>query len=303
MIKPASEALASKYEEDTLHNPYKRDSANNYDRTVQLFRQCTIKCSVTAVGIGRDGQSSTIILRPAPMDTGIIFRRIDTQPVVKIALDLASVQSTCLQVNLVEQGIILAGIEHLLSAIAGLGIDNLYIDVNHTMLPIMDGSAEPFVFLIQSAGIKQQSALKRFIRVQKKVQIVTNNAWVTIEPSTIFQITCMLSAHKKLTPHQQYSTTITASIYTKTLSRARHIIGYQPINMRRYDNECIRHHVLDTVGDLYTLGYGIVGAFTGYNTNHLLNNHLMRKLLANPQTWELVEYPLEAYDSPKPAYY
>jgi UDP-3-O-[3-hydroxymyristoyl] N-acetylglucosamine deacetylase len=160
----------------------------------------------------------------------------------------------------------------------------------------MDGSTEPFVFLIQSAGLKSQSALKRFIRVKKKVQVSTSEAWVVIEPSEVFQLDCTLMTNETTGDSQQYSTTLSSSIYTKSLSRARHGTNNSLCN-RRYSDECIRHHVLDTIGDLYTLGYGLLGSLTSYNTNHKLNNHLLSKLLANPQAWELTEYSSQTHST------
>jgi UDP-3-O-[3-hydroxymyristoyl] N-acetylglucosamine deacetylase len=293
MIKPASEALAIHYEEDTLTSDYVSDHAKNYDRTTKAFRQCTLKHAVQAVGKGRyRGESVILRLTPAPIYTGIVFRRVDINPMMTLKTDLAYVQSTAQQTNLLKQGVAVDGIGPFISVLAGLGIDNLYIDIDRPELPMMDGSAEPFVFLIQSAGLKQQSGLKRFVRIRKKVQVSTNAGWVVIEPGPTLEVTAMRS-------NQQYSTTLSASTYAKSLSRARKGVENMPASHRRYENEYIRHHMVEIIGDLYAmLGCSVLGSFRSYNTDHMLNYRLICKLFADAQAWESIEYPSRSAIAP-----
>lgn len=293
-IKPASEALAVPYEKD-------------FDKNTQSLKQCTLKHSVELQGMQRRGSKPVLLrLRPAPIDTGIVFQRVDLIPSPSIAVDPSNVNATDLQLSLVKKGIEVRGIEHLMSALAGLGIDNLCVDINHTTVPVLDGSAEPFVFAMQSVGLTQQPVLKRFIRIIKKVQLTSSSstAWVSVEPCSVLQMHCALSSeHERVPFHQEYSIVLSPSLYAKSLSRARHVPDRIPMSDRRYENEYIRHHMLDTIGDLYMLGYGILGSFRSYNTNHVLNNRLIQTILANLSVWEMVEYPLQTSNTAEPTYY
>jgi UDP-3-O-[3-hydroxymyristoyl] N-acetylglucosamine deacetylase len=304
MIELAKEALAVNHQENTLVSHYISYCAKNYDRTRKDFKQCTIKRSVQAIGTGRYSRKPvTMTLRPAPIGSGIVFRRVDTQPIVVLTLDVAFIQATIQKTSLIQGSIAVHGIEHLISTLAGLGLSNLYVDINQAELPMMDGSTEPFVFLIQSAGIQWQSALKQFIRIREKVTVTTPESWVTISPSATLQIDCTLPTDKLSELPQQYSMTLSQAVYSKLLSRARHGADAMPVYARRYPNEGIRHHLLDTIGDLYLLGYPILGSMKSYNTNHQLNYQLLCELLANPETWELIAYPLQAHSTLETIYY
>ena len=304
MIKPASEALATNYEDKNRPDHYISEQARNYDKTNKALQQCTLKRSAQFTGKGRFNKKPIVLtLRPAAANTGIRFRRIDLVPSPTLVVDLQHIYTNTMHTSLIQHHASIHGIEHLLSALAGLGVDNVLIDINSDEMPVMDGSAEPFVFLIQSVGLKQQLALKRFIRVKEKLQVITHEARVSVEPNEAFQITCTLSSSDSIGLEQQYSTTLSTSIYAKSLSRARHDATYIARNSRRYENEAIRHHVLDTIGDFYMLGCPILGSFQSRNTNHALNHRLIRKLLSNPNAWELTEHSLQSDHQEEFTYY
>jgi len=266
------------------------------------------------------GEKVLMTLRPAPVNTGIVFRRVDLDPVVEIAAEPHEVGDTALSTTLVRDGVRIATIEHLMSALAGLGIDNLYVDLSASEVPIMDGSSGPFVFLVQSAGIAEQSAAKRFIRVLKTVEVRDGDKWVRFEPFEGFKVNFTIDFdHPVIRSHSctadlDFSTTS----YLKEVARARTfgfmrdieylrqrnlVLGgsldnavvlddYRILNENglRYEDEFVKHKVLDAIGDLYLLGRNPIGAFSGFKSGHELNNQLLRTLLADEAAWEEVTY-------------
>jgi UDP-3-O-[3-hydroxymyristoyl] N-acetylglucosamine deacetylase len=271
------------------------------------------------MGVGlHTGKKVYLTLRSAPIDSGIRFRRIDLDEPVEILACPEKVGDTNLSTTLVEKGVRISTVEHLLSAIAGLGIDNAYIDLTADEVPIMDGSAGPFVFLIQSAGIVEQNAPKKFIRIKKKIRVEDGDKWVEFRPFNGFKVSFQIDFnHPMFTQIKQtcdinFSTTS----YVKEVSRARTfgfqkdieylrsnnlalggsqdnaivLDDYRVLNEDglRYDNEFVKHKILDSIGDLYLLGHSLIGAFSGYKSGHALNNKLLLKLLADKSAWEEV---------------
>lgn len=286
-----------------------------------MIRQRTLKNVIKATGVTlHGGERAELILRPAPPNTGIIFQRIDLEPVVEIAALAENVGDTTLSTSLVKNGVKVATVEHLLSALAGLGIDNAYIDVTASEIPIMDGSAGPFVFLVQSAGIKEQNVPKRFIRIKRKVTVKDGDKWATFEPFEGFKVTFTIEFDHPVFDNQSKTATLdfSSTSYVKEVSRAR-TFGFmadfeklRSMNLARgasldnavaiddfrvlnedglrYDDEFVRHKILDAVGDLYLLGSSLIGAFSGFKSGHALNNKLLRKLLAKQEAWEYVTF-------------
>jgi UDP-3-O-[3-hydroxymyristoyl] N-acetylglucosamine deacetylase len=286
-----------------------------------MIRQRTLKNVIKATGITlHGGERAEITLRPAPVNTGILFRRIDLDPVVEIPALAEHVGDTRLSTTLVKGAVRVATVEHLLSAFAGLGIDNAFVDVTASEIPIMDGSAGPFVFLIQSAGIEEQSAAKKFIRIKRKLKIEDGDKWACFEPFNGFKVTFTVDFdHPLFKSHTKSATLDFSSLsYVKEVSRAR-TFGFmadfeklQAMNLARgasldnaialddfrvlnedglrYENEFVKHKILDAIGDLYLLGSSLVGAFSGHKSGHALNNMLLRELLANRDAWEFVTY-------------
>ncbi len=303
-----------------------------------MLKQRTLRNIVRATGIGlHTGEKVYMTLRPAAIDTGIVFRRIDLDNPVEIKADPFMVHDTRLSTCLEQGGVRVATIEHLMSAFAGMGIDNAHVDLTASEVPIMDGSAGPFVFLIQSAGIEEQSAPKKFIRVRKAIQIGSEKSWVRFEPYNGFRLNFSISfAHPVLEgTNQSVSIDFGSTSYLKELSRARTFGFVQDVeHLRsqglamggsldnaivmdefrvlnsdglRYENEFVRHKVLDAIGDLYLLGHPLLGAFTGFRSGHALNNQLLRTLLADSEAWEYVsfdrpeEIPSYLRHQPRPA--
>lgn len=293
-----------------------------------MIRQRTLKNVIKATGVTlHGGERAELILRPAPPNTGIIFQRIDLDPVVEIPALAGNVGDTTLSTCLVKDGIRVSTVEHLLSALAGLGIDNAYIDVTAPEIPIMDGSAAPFVFLVQSAGIKEQNAPKRFIRIKRKVVIKDGDKWACFEPFEGFKVTFTIEFdHPMFKTHCNKTATLdfSSTSYVKEVSRAR-TFGFmsefeklRSMNLARgasldnavaiddfrvlnedglrYEDEFVRHKILDAVGDLYLLGSSLIGEFSGFKSGHALNNKLLRKLLSKQECWEYVTFndPAEA---------
>lgn len=267
------------------------------------------------------GDKVLMTLRPAPVNKGIVFRRVDLDPIVEIAAEPHRVGDTALSTTLVDDnGVRVATIEHLMSALAGLGIDNLYVDLSASEVPIMDGSAGPFAFLIQSAGIAEQSAPKRFIRILKTIEVRDEDRWVRFEPYEGFRVQFTIEFdHPVIRSHScradlDFSTTS----YLKEVARARTfgfmrdieylrqrnlVLGgsldnavvlddYRVLNENglRYDDEFVKHKVLDAIGDLYMLGRNPIGSFVGHKSGHELNNQLVRQLLADETAWEEVTF-------------
>lgn len=286
-----------------------------------MIRQRTLKNIIKATGITlHGGERAEIVLRPASIDTGIIFRRVDLTPIVEIPALAEHVGDTTLSTTLMKGNVRVATVEHLLSAFAGLGIDNAYVDVTASEIPIMDGSAGPFVFLIQSAGIEEQSAPKRFIRIKRKIKLKDGDKWACFEPFNGFKVTFTIDFDHPLFKSNTKTATLDFSSlsYVKEVSRAR-TFGFmadfeklQAMNLARgasldnaiaiddfrvlnedglrYENEFVKHKILDAIGDLYLLGSCLVGAFCGYKSGHALNNSLLRELLVRQDAWEFVTF-------------
>ena len=286
-----------------------------------MIRQRTLKNVIKATGITlHGGERAEIVLRPAPINSGILFRRIDLDPIVEIPALAEHVGDTTLSTTLMKGNVRVATVEHLLSAFAGLGIDNAYVDVTAAEIPIMDGSAGPFVFLIQSAGIEEQNAAKRFIRIKRKLKLAEGDKWACFEPFNGFKVNFTIDFDHPLFKSDTKTATLDFSSlsYVKEVSRAR-TFGFmadfeklQAMNLARgasldnaiaiddfrvlnedglrYENEFVKHKILDAVGDLYLLGSSLIGSFSGYKSGHALNNKLLRKLLAEKEAWEFVTF-------------
>ena len=286
-----------------------------------MLAQRTLSNSIKAFGIGlHSGEPITLKLLPAPPDTGIIFRRIDLDPVVEIKARAENVGDTTMSTSLTWKDVKISTVEHLLSAMAGLGIDNAYVEVNAAEIPIMDGSAGPFVFLIQSAGLHEQDAPKKFIRIKEKVRVPYNDAWAQVSPFEGFKVA--FTGVWDHPVHKQHGTkasiNFNSTSFVKEVSRARTFgfmsdletlkendlalgaseknavaIGDDEIlneDGLRLENEMTKHKVLDAIGDLYLLGHNLVGSFEGYKSGHTVNNALLRELIARPETWEVITY-------------
>ena len=286
-----------------------------------MINQRTLKNVIRATGVGlHTGEKVYLTLRPAAPDTGIIFRRVDLEVPVEIPAKPENVGDTTLSSTLVKDGVRISTVEHLLSALAGLGIDNAYIDLSAPEVPIMDGSAGPFVFLIQSAGIEEQNAPKRFIRIKRAVTVEDGDKWVRFEPFDGFKVSFTIDFDHPVfkgrgqTACVDFSTTS----FVKEVSRARTfgfmnqlemlrannlalggsldnavvVDDYRILNEDglRYEDEFVKHKILDAIGDLYLLGRSLIGAFSGYKSGHALNNRLLRALLADESAWELVSF-------------
>lgn len=287
-----------------------------------MIKQRTINHTVSTVGVGlHKGEKVTLTLRPAPDNTGIVFRRVDLTPVVdfKITPSLVgdTVMCTCL-IN--EQGVRLSTTEHLMAAIAGLGIDNLIIDVDSAEIPIMDGSANPFVYLLLEAGIAEQRLAKKFIRIKRPVRVEDGDKWAEFKPYNGFKLDFAISFNHPVIAEttQHIVMEFSAASFIKEISRARTFgflheveflrannlaLGgsmdnavvldeYRVLNQDglRYEDEFIKHKILDAIGDLYMAGYSILGEFCSYKTGHALNNQLLGAVLANQENWEFVSF-------------
>jgi len=294
-------------------------------------QQRTIKNEIRATGVGlHSGEKVFLTLRPAPPDTGIVFRRIDLDPVVEIPASGELVTETVLCTGLTCKGAKVQTVEHLMSALAGLGIDNLYADLSAPEVPIMDGSSGPFVFLLQSAGIVDQGVPKRFIRIRRPVEVRDGDKIARFEPYDGFRLSFTVRFDHPAIPDSLSSAEIEFSTenYIREVSRARTFgfmrdleymrernlgLGgsmdnaivldeYRVLNDDglRYADEFVRHKILDAIGDLYLAGRPILGAFHGYKSGHALNNKLVRALLADQSAWEEVSFPL---DEPAPVAY
>ncbi|MGH8672426.1 MAG: UDP-3-O-acyl-N-acetylglucosamine deacetylase, partial [Burkholderiales bacterium] len=286
-----------------------------------MVRQRTLKNTIRAKGVGLHcGERVFMTLRPAAVDSGIVFRRIDLAVPVDIRAHALNVKDTRLSSSIECDGARVSTIEHLMSAFAGLGIDNAYVDLTAPEVPIMDGSAGPFVFLLQSAGIEEQPAVKRFMRIKKSVKVVEGDKWVSFQPHNGFKVDFSIDFDHPVFEHctQTVNVDFAHTSYVKEVSRARtfgfmHEVeslraagfalggsldnaivmdDYRILNNDglRYNDEFVKHKVLDAIGDLYLLGHPLVGAFSGHKSGHALNNRLLRSLLADPQAWEYLTY-------------
>lgn len=281
-----------------------------------MLKQRTLKSLIRASGVGlHSGVKVTMALRPAAPDTGIVFRRVDLPQPVEIRADALLVGDTrmcsCLEVDGVKVGTV----EHLMSAFAGLGIDNAYVDLDAAEVPILDGSAAPFVFLIQSAGIEEQPAAKKFIRVTRPIEVRDGDKWARFEPYDGYKLTfSIIFNHPAIDKSaQSVSVDFAEQSYTREVARARTFGFMQDVEMLRenglalggglenaivldeyrvlnsdglrYGDEFVKHKVLDAVGDLYLLGHPLLAAFTAHKSGHALNNMLARQLLQERESW------------------
>ncbi|MFT6285775.1 MAG: UDP-3-O-[3-hydroxymyristoyl] N-acetylglucosamine deacetylase [Alcanivorax sp.] len=290
-----------------------------------MIRQRTLRNSIKATGIGlHTGEKVYLTLSPAAVDTGIVFRRVDLNPIVEIPARAENVGDTTLSTSLGTGNERVSTVEHLLSAMAGLGIDNAYVDVSAPEVPIMDGSAGPFVFLIQSAGIEEQNAPKKFIRIKRPVSVEQDDKVASFLPFDGFKVSFTIDfdhpVFRDRTAHAEVDFSSTS--FVKEISRARTfgfmheleymrskglarggsvdnaivVDEYRILNQDglRYDDEFVKHKVLDAIGDLYLLGYSLIGEFRAHKSGHALNNASLRALIAQPDAWEMVTFDDEA---------
>jgi UDP-3-O-[3-hydroxymyristoyl] N-acetylglucosamine deacetylase len=282
-----------------------------------MLRQRTLKSSVTASGVGlHTGKKVRITLRPAPAGSGIVFRRIDLKEVVDLPALAQMVGETRLSSCLVKGDARVYTVEHLMSALGGLGVDNAFIDIDAEEVPIMDGSAAPFVLLIQQAGLVEQPAPKKFARVRRTVEVKDGDKWARFDPYEGYRLSFSIDFKHPVIDRSTQSVTIdfAQTSYLKEISRARTFGFMQDVeNLRenglalgggldnavvldeyrvlnaeglRFADEFIRHKLLDAVGDLYLLGRPLLGAFSAHKSGHALNNRLLRALLADATAYE-----------------
>ena len=299
-----------------------------------MLKQRTLKNAIRATGVGlHTGRKVFMTLRPAADNTGIVFRRVDLDPAVDVPADATIVGETMLGTTLIKGDVKIATVEHLMSALAGLGIDNVFVDLSAPEVPIMDGSAAPFVFLLQSAGITEQTSAKKFVRIRQTVRVEEDGKWAEFKPYDGFKVNFNIDfEHPVFKTHLQSSSIdFSTTSFLREVSRARTFGFLKDIEALRanklalggnidnaivlddfrvlnedglrYEDEFVRHKILDAIGDLYLIGYGLLGEFTGYKSGHDLNNKLVRELLLQPDSWEEVvfEEGLEAPISYKTA--
>lgn len=286
-----------------------------------MIQQRTLKNVIRATGVGlHTGDKIYLTLRPAPEDSGIVFRRVDLSPEVRIPARPDNVTDTRLSTTVEQGGVKVSTVEHLMSAFAGLGIDNACVDLTAPEVPIMDGSAAPFVFLIQSAGIVEQGAAKKFLRVTKSVRVEDGDKWVRFDPFHGFKVSFTIDFDHPIFQNsvQHASVDFSTTSFVKEVSRARtfgfmqdvevlqsiglaqggsldnaivldqfHIVNEDGL---RYEDEFVKHKVLDAIGDLYLLGHPLIGEYRAHKSGHALNNRILRMLLADTAAWDLVEF-------------
>ena len=286
-----------------------------------MIRQRTLKNVIRATGVGlHTGKKVYLTLRPAAPNSGIVFRRVDLDSPVDIPAKAEYVGDTRLSTTLAKDGAQISTVEHLLSAFAGLGIDNAYVDVSAPEVPIMDGSAGPFVFLIQSAGVEEQNVAKRFIRIKQPIEIRDGDKVARFEPFNGFKVSFGIDFDHPAMDEDGRNSVIdfSSTSFVKEVSRARTFGFLRDIEMLRenglalggsmdnaivvddfrvlnedglrYQDEFVRHKILDAMGDLYLLGHSLIGAFSGYKSGHELNNRLLKALIAQPEAWEEVTF-------------
>ncbi len=294
---------------------------NNNGETGRMIKQRTLKNVIRATGVGlHTGEKVYLTLRPAPPDTGIIFRRVDIDPPVDVPAKPEFVGDTRLSTTLERDGVRISTVEHLMSAFAGLGIDNAVVELTAPEVPIMDGSAGPFVFLIQSAGIEEQKRAKLFMRIKKTIKIEEGDKWVRFDPLDGFKVSFTIDFDHPIfnDTTQMASVDFSTTSFVKEVSRARTfgfmrdlealreaglarggsldnaivMDAYRVLNEDglRYDDEFVKHKVLDAIGDLYLLGHPLIGAFSAHKSGHALNNRLLRAMVADGTAWELVSF-------------
>jgi len=290
-----------------------------------MIRQKTLKNVIRATGVGlHTGEKIYLTLRPAPANTGIVFSRVDVEPAVEIPALTDYVGDTTLATTIANKGQAIATVEHLMSAFSGLSIDNAFVEVSGPEMPIMDGSAATFVFLIQSAGIEEQNALKKFIRIRKPVTVgdeasaSSYGQSASILPYDGFKVSHTIVYDNAVIKEQQASVDFSATSYVKEVSRARTfglMQEFEHLRERnlvqggsldnavvvdefrilnddglRHEDEFVRHKILDAIGDLYLLGHSVIGEFVGYKSGHTENHALRRKLLQATDAWEIVTF-------------
>ena len=286
-----------------------------------MLRQRTLKTTIRATGVGlHSGEKVYMTLRPAAENSGITFRRVDLDHPVDIPADPRLVGETMLGTTLIKDNVKVATVEHLMSALAGLGIDNLHIDLSAPEVPIMDGSAGPFVFLLQSAGIEEQNAAKKFIRIKKKIRVEDGDKWAEFVPFNGFKVSFeVYFNHPVFNKISQKATVdFSSTSFLKEVSRARtfcflrDVEALRELNLTlggsmdnaivlddyrilnedglRYANEFVIHKILDAIGDVYLLGHGLIGELRAYKSGHELNNRLLRAMLEDTSAWEEVTF-------------
>jgi len=290
-------------------------------KKVNMLKQRTLKKSINATGVGlHTGEKVKMTLRPAAPDTGIVFRRVDLPDSAEIKVQPQYVCDTRMCSALEHEGVRVATVEHLMSALAGLGIDNIYVELSAGEVPIMDGSSGPFVFLLQEAGIVEQAAAKKFIRVKKTVEVHDGDKWVRFDPYFGFKVDFTIDFAHPVFEHTGNNVKIdfADNSYIKEVSRARtfgfmHEVEtlrsmglarggsldnaivldeYRILNQDglRYEDEFVKHKTLDAIGDLYVLGHQLLCAFTAHKSGHALNNQLLRTLMADKDAWEYTTF-------------
>lgn len=293
-----------------------------------MIKQRTLKNVIRAQGVGlHTGKKADITLRPAAANTGIVFRRVDRDPPTEIPARMANVGNTQLSTTLVRNGASVSTVEHLLSAFAGFSIDNAYIDVSAGEVPIMDGSAGPFVFMIQSAGVQEQDEEKCFLRITRTLRVEDGDKWAMLEPYDGFKVGFTIQFDHPVFQERDCRAEVNFSTtsFIKEVCRARTfgfmkdfdflreknlILGgsldnaivvdsEQVVNEEglRYQDECVRHKILDAIGDLYLLGHSLIGSYQGYKSGHDLNNRLLRQLDQRRDAWEIVNFNEDVAES------
>ncbi len=290
-----------------------------------MLKQRTIKQVTRTVGIGlHSGYKVELVLRPALPNTGIVFHRTDLNPPVSIPVSAEAIGDTRLASTLVKDGVRISTVEHIMSACAGLGIDNLHIDVSAEEIPIMDGSASSFVFLLQQAGLQELDVVKKYIRVKKPIEVREgegpNEKWARLEPYNGFRLDFFIEFNHPAidSTHQRAVVDMAEVSYVKDVSRARTfgfvrdvetlrgmglarggslenaivLDEYRILNPHelRYDDEFVRHKILDAIGDLYLVGYPLIASYVAHKSGHALNNQLLRELLAQTDAYEIVSF-------------
>ncbi len=293
-----------------------------------MVGQRTLKNSIRATGVGlHTGKKVLMTLRPGEVNTGIVFIRSDLPATPQVEARAENVGDTVLGTTLVKDSVRVSTVEHLLSAFAGLGIDNAAVEVSAPEVPIMDGSAGPFVFLLQSAGIEEQRAPKRFVRIKKPIRVDDADKWASFQPFDGFKVNFEIEFNHPIFKRrsQRASMDFSTTSFLKEVSRARTFGFMRDLEMLRsrnlalggsldnaivlddfrvlnedglrYEDEFVKHKILDAIGDLYLLGHGLIGEFSGHKSGHALNNRLLRAVLADPTTWEEVIFETAA-DAP-----
>ncbi|HHW4680109.1 MAG TPA: UDP-3-O-acyl-N-acetylglucosamine deacetylase [Xylella taiwanensis] len=298
-----------------------------------MSQQRTLNNTIRATGVGlHSGNKVHITLRPAPVNYGIVFRRVDLEPVVEIPATGDLVTEVMLCTGLTCKGVKVQTVEHLMSAFAGLGIDNAIVDLSSAELPIMDGSSAPFVFLLQSAGIFEQNAPKRFIRIKRSVEVREGDKIAKFRPYDGYKLSFAIEFDHPMIPRKQshYEIEFSTAAYIREISLARTFGFMHDLeDMRernlglggsmdnailldefrvlnedglRYGNEFVRHKILDAIGDLYLIGGPILGAYEAFKSGHALNNKLVRAVLADQTAWEWISFPSSVTEQPPVAY-